>query len=155
MPDTVIFIGQCIGEGYVEMDAHFAFLSQIRKYFARQKLVYVAHPRESASCITRLKEQLQCELWPSSSVIEYDLIVQGVKPKVVAGFVSSALITLAYLLEPDVEIVCFHIAPELWMGWREEAVGVYDYLKAQAHQRVTIVPLSRQENESGPLLPSK
>ncbi len=147
MPDTVIFLGQCIAEGYFEMEAHFAFLSKIRKYFAKYKFIYVAHPRESASCITRIREQLQCELWPSFSVIEYDLIVQGVKPKVVAGFVSSALITLAYLMEPDVEIVCFHIAPELWMRWREDAVRVYSYLTAKAQQRVTIVPLSGQENE--------
>jgi hypothetical protein len=68
--------------------------------------------------------------------------------------VSSALITLAYLMEPDVEIVCFHIAPESWMRWREDAVGVYDYLKAKAQQRVTIVPLSRQKNECGSPLPS-
>lgn len=154
MPDTVIFLGQCIAEGYFEIDAHFAFLSKIRSYFAKQKIIYVAHPRESASCITRIREELQCELWVSSSVIEYDLIVQGVKPKVVAGFVSSALVTLAYLMEPDVEIVCFHVAPEFWMGWREDAVGVYNYLKTRAQQRVTIIPLSRQENECGSPLQS-
>lgn len=154
MPDTVIFLGQCIAEGYFETDAHFAFLSKIRQYFAKQELIYVAHPRESASCITRIREQLQCELWPASSVIEYDLIVRGVKPKVVAGFVSSALITLAYLMEPDVEVVCFHIAPELWMRWREDAIGVYNYLKTKAQQRMTIVPLTRQENECGSCLPS-
>jgi hypothetical protein len=154
MPDTVIFLGQCIAEGYFEIDVHFAFLSKIRKYFAKEKIIYVAHPRESASCIARIREQLHCELWPSSSIIEYDLIVQGVKPKVVAGFVSSALITLAHLMEPDVEIVCFHVAPESWMRWRDDAAGVYDYLKTKAQQRVTIVPLSMRENECGSPLPS-
>jgi len=154
VPDTVIFLGECIATGYFEMDAHFAFLSMVRKYFANQKLIYVAHPRESDACITRLTEELQWELWPSSSVIEYDLIVRGVKPKVVAGFVSSALITLAYLMEPDVKIVCFHIAPEYWMRWSEDAVQVYNYLKEKVQQRVTIVPLSRQDKQCRSSLPS-
>jgi hypothetical protein len=148
MHDTVLFIGQCmVDDGYLEMDTYLAFLSNVRAYFAEKKLIYVAHPRESASYVNRLKNHLGCELWPSSSVIEYDLVVRGVKPKAVAGFVSSALITLAHLMEPEVEIVCFHLAPEHWMGWREDAVGVYHYLKNKAQQRVTIVPLCGQRNE--------
>ena len=152
MPDTVIFLGQCIVDGYFEMDAHFDFLTKVREYFGGSKIIYVAHPRESPSCINRVKEQLQWEIWPSSSVIEQDLIIRGIRPKAIAGIVSSALITLAYLIDSDVEIVCFHIAPEHWIGWREEAVGVYHYLKTKAQDRVTVVPASGQENEA--LLPS-
>jgi hypothetical protein len=141
MPDTVMLIGQCFVDSYFEMNAYFDFLSKVREYFAGKQLIYVAHPRENASCVTRIMEHLQCELWPSSSVIEYELIVRGIKPKVVAGFVSSALITLAQLMDPDVEIVCFHIAPEHWIHWREDAAAVYNYFKSKAQQRVTIVPL--------------
>jgi hypothetical protein len=147
MADTVIFIGQCIADGYFELNAHFAFLAKVKEYFAGKRLVYVAHPRESASYVTQIREQLQCEIWPSSSVIEQELIIRGIKPKVVAGFVSSALITLAYLMDEDVEVVCFHIGPEHWLGWREDAVGVYNYLRTKAQQRVTIVSLSGQESE--------
>ncbi len=141
MPDTVIFIGECSVDDYFEPNAHFDFLSKVKEYFAEKKIIYVTHPRDSAWHVTQIREHLQCELWPSSSVIEYDLIVQGIKPKAVAGFVSSALITLAHLMDADVEIVCFHIAPEHWIHWREDAVGAYSYIKSQAQQRVSIVPL--------------
>jgi hypothetical protein len=154
MPDTVIFLGQCIADGYFEMDAHFDFLATVKEYFGENKIVYVAHPRESASCITRVKEQLKWEIWPSSSVIEQDLILRGIRPKTIAGIVSSALITLAYLLDSDVEIVCFHVAPESWIGWGEDAAGVYHYLKTKAQERVTVVSLSGQKSESKALLPS-
>ena len=152
--DTVIFLGQCIDDGYLEMNAHLDFLSKVREYFAEEKFIYVAHPRESASCLNRVTENLQCEIWPSSSVIEHDLFSRGIKPKAVAGFVSSALITLAYLMDPDVEIVCFEIGPEHWLGWREDAVGVYNYLKTKAQQRVAIIPLCIEEDECISELPS-
>jgi len=126
----------------------------VREYFAEEKFIYVAHPRESASCLNRVTENLQCEIWPSSSVIEHDLFSRGIKPKAVAGFVSSALITLAYLMDPDVEIVCFEIGPEHWLGWREDAVGVYNYLKTKAQQRVAIIPLCIEEDECISELPS-
>ena len=129
------------------MGAHFEFLSKVREYFAREKLIYVAHPRESASCLTRVRETLQCDIWPSSSVIEYDLFIRGIKPKAIAGFVSSAIITLAYLMDSDVQIVSFHIAPEHWRGWKDDAMGVYNYFETKAQDRVTIVPLSAQESE--------
>jgi hypothetical protein len=147
MPDTVIFLGQCIAEGYIEIDTHFEFLSQVREYFAKTKVIYAPHPRESPSCLTRVKEHLHWEILPCSSVIEHDLFSRGIKPKVVAGFVSSALITLAFLMDPDVQIVCFQIAPEHWIRWREDAVGAYNYIESKARQRVTIVPLSRQVDD--------
>ena len=147
LPDTVIFIGICSADNYIEMNAHLEFLSKIKEYFAGKKIMYVAHPRDSASFVTRIREHLRCELWPSSSVIEYDLIVRGIKPKVVAGFVSSALITLARLMDADVEIVCFYIAPEHWIHWREDAVEAYNYMKSKVQQRVMIVPLCLRESE--------
>ena len=52
-------------------------------------------------------------------------------------------------MDLDVEIVCFEIAPRHWIRWREDAIGVYDYFKTKAQQRVTIVPLSRREHECG------
>jgi len=143
MPDTVIFIGDCSVDDWIERNTHFNFLSRVREYFGEKKIIYVAHPRDSASRVTQIKEHLQCELWPSSSVIEYDLIVQGIKPKAVAAFASSALITLAHLMDADVEIVCFYVAPEHWIHWREDTVGVYDYMKRKAQERITIVPLCR------------
>lgn len=139
MNDTVLFIGQCIADGYFEVDLHFEFLLKIKEYFTGKRLVYVAHPRETEDCMKRIREELKWDIWPSTSVIEHDLIVRGIKPNTVAGFVSSALITLAYLFDPDVRIVCFHIAPEHWKGWREDAIGVYDYLRRKAEDRITVV----------------
>ena len=154
MPDTVIFLGQCIADGYFAMDLHSDFLSTVRDYFADKKLIYVAHPRESASCIDQIREQPGWEIWRSFSVIEQDLIIRGIKPKIVAGFVSSALITLAHLMDSDVEIVSFYVAPKHWAGWREDAVKVYNYLRTKEQRRVTIVPLSGKENECRPDLSS-
>jgi len=148
MSDTVLFLGLCVVDGEFEMNAHLEFLSMAREYFAGKKFVYVAHPRESAASVAKIRELLQCELWPSSSVIEYDLIVRGVKPGAVAGFVSSALLSLADLMDSDVDIVCFQIPPEYWLSWREDAIGVYHYLKEKAQPRVTMVPLPLREIES-------
>ena len=155
MADTVIFVGMCCVDDYIEMNAHLDFLSMVKEHFSGKKIIYVAHPRDSGSRATRIREHLQCELWPSFGVIEYDLIVQGIKPKAIAGFVSSALITLANLMDADVEIVCFDIAPEHWIHWREDAVRAYQYIKNKARQRVTTVPLSLRENGCKALLPMK
>jgi len=141
-PDTVIFLGQCVVDGNFEINSHLTFLSEAREYFTGKKVVYVAHPRESAECLAQIMEKLDCELWSPSSIIEYDLIVRGIKPGVVAGVVSSALITLAHLMDSDVEIVCFHIAPEHWIGWREDSMGVYRYLRSKEESRVKIVSLT-------------
>ncbi len=146
MANTVIVIGLSSVEDYIEMDAYLDFLSKVKEYFAGEKIIYVAHPRDSGSRVTRIREHLRCELWPSVNTIEYDLIVQGIKPKVVAGFVSSALITLAKLMDADVEIICFHIAPEHWTHWKEDTVRIYDYIKNKTQGRVAIVPLIRGEN---------
>lgn len=76
MPDTVMFIGDCMAEGYFEVNVHFEFLSEVRKYFADKKLIYVAHPRESAFCLTQIRDHMQCEIWPAFSVIEHDLFTR-------------------------------------------------------------------------------
>lgn len=44
-------------------------------------------------------------------------------------------------------VACFDVAPQHWIHWRENAVGVYDNIKKKAQVRVTIVPLCRRENE--------
>jgi hypothetical protein len=148
MRDTVIFIGLCSDDNCFEMRSYLEFLSNAKEHFHPNKMIYVAHPRDSASCVTQIREHLQCELWPSCSVIEYDLVAQGIKPKAIAGFVSSALITLAHLMDADVEIVCFQIAQENWISWREDAVGVYEYIKRKAHGRVSVVPLCLQSEDA-------
>lgn len=153
-PDTVVFIGQCIQDGNIEMNAHLRFLSKARERFPEEKFVYVAHPRESSLCLNRVRETLQCEIWPSSSVIEQDLFGCGIKPKAVAGFASSAQITLAYLMDPDVEMVCFEIPPEYWLGWREGAVGFYDYLRKKLGWRVMVIPIPAYDCECSCKLPS-
>jgi hypothetical protein len=147
LPDTVILLGICSADNYIEMNSYLEFLSKAREYFADKKIMYVAHPRDSASLVTRIKEHLQCDVWPSSSVIEYDLMVRGIKPKVVAGFVSSALITLAHLMDADVGIVCFYVAPEHWIHWGDDAMEAYDYMRTKVQQRITVVPLGLSQNE--------
>jgi hypothetical protein len=153
MPDAVIFLGMCIVDGYIDMNAHLDFLAEVKAYFGEKRMIYVAHPRDSESCVSRIKEHLNCEIWPCSSVIEHDLIVKGIKPKAIAAFPSSALITLASLMDTDVEIVCFHIAPEYWIHWRENAVAAYDYIKSKVQERVTIVPLCRPGKEQIEVIP--
>ena len=37
MPDTVMFIGDCMAEGYFEVNVHFEFLSEVRQILRRQK----------------------------------------------------------------------------------------------------------------------
>jgi hypothetical protein len=148
MRDVVIFIGLCSTDKCFEINSYLKFLSGVKEYFYPNKIIYVAHPRDSVSSVMQIREHLQCELWPSGSVIEYDLIIQGTRPKAIAGFVSSALITLAHLMDADVEIVCFQIAQENWVSWREDAVGVYDYIKRKAHGRVSVVPLSLQREHA-------
>jgi hypothetical protein len=141
--DAVLFIGQCIvDDRSIEANVYLDFLSKVREYFAGKKLIYVPHPRESASWVAEIGKHLQCDLWSPSSVIEYDLIAQGVRPNIVAGFQSSALISLARLMDPDVKIVSFYIDPVYWKRWRENVIGIYNYLKTKAQPRVTIVPLS-------------
>lgn len=152
MQDTVIFIGQCMADDYFEAEALVAFLSEVGRHFAGKKVMFVAHPRESLAWINRIKEELHWEIWPSSSVIERDLIVRGIRPSAVAGFVSSALISLECLMDPRVEIVCFHIAQEHWLIWGEYAAGVYEYLEEKMRDRVAVVPLSLQSVNAGSAL---
>ena len=140
MPDTVFFIGHCMADGYFEEGAQFKMLSNIQEYFQEKKLIFVPHPRESPDCINRIKEDLHWEIWPSSSVIEQEMIVRGIRPSAVASLVSSALITLSFLLDPGVDIVSFYVAPDHWLKWGDYAKGVYQYLERQ--ERVRRVSLS-------------
>lgn len=141
-PDTVLFIGQCmVDDGYLKAEVYLDFLSKIREHFRDRRFLYVPHPRESGACAARAQERLQCHCWPTSSVIEYDLVVRGFKPKIVAGFLSSALISLASLLDQDVEIACFYISPKYWTGWTENAIEIYNYVKEKAQPRVTLLSI--------------
>jgi hypothetical protein len=50
-------------------------------------------------------------------------------------------------VDPGVEIVCFHVPPEQWLGWRWDAIGVYQYLREKAQDRVSVVSLSEYKNK--------
>lgn len=147
LPNTVIFLGICSSDNYIEMKTYLDCLSKIQRHFTGIEFMYVPHPRDSASFVTRIKEHLQCGLWQSCSVIEYDLVNRGLKPKAVTGFVSSALVTLAHLLDADVDIVCFHLAPEHWIHWGKDADQVCGYMREKV-QRVRILPLRLSEETS-------
>lgn len=142
MPDTVFFLGLCISDGYLDVDTHFKMLSNAERHFEGKRIMYVAHPRESAECIDRIRRELHWDIWASTSVIEQDMTLRGILPCAVAGFVSSALISLACLLESSVDMICFHIPSEHWSKWGDYAAGVYRYLETKQQARVKIVPLT-------------
>ncbi|HKO19912.1 MAG TPA: hypothetical protein VJU82_13595 [Acidobacteriaceae bacterium] len=145
MPDTVVFIGQCIQDGNIELNTHLKFLARAREHFSEKHFIYVAHPRESTSCLDQVRRSLQCEIWPSLSVIEQDMFGRGMSPEVIAGFATSAHITLAYLMAPDVDIVCFELPPDCWLGWKTGASAFYEYVRKKMYPRIAVIPLSADE----------
>jgi hypothetical protein len=139
--DSVFFVGQLMVETeYISEESYLECIAKVKDYFAPDKLVYIPHPRASASRVRKIEESLGLTIMRTNIPIECEICIRGNRPKVLASFLSSALQNCKLMLD-DLSIKAFHIPPDHWLRESEYMQSIYKSLESNTSNLFTIVYL--------------
>jgi hypothetical protein len=108
--DEVYFLGEAMNESWMSEAAYLEYVNKVKNYFAYDKLIYFPHPREPMSRTKKINEELGIATKAINVPIEVEICIRGNRPKILAGFVSSALQNCRIILD-DLKIMVFYISP--------------------------------------------
>jgi len=124
--DDVFFLGSPLSEtGIIGQRRYFDYLIKIKKYYCDNKIIYVAHRRESKEKLKKIENELALDVVQYNYPIEYQLAMIGPRPKVLASFFSSALDSCSLIFEDKLKIVSFKIDLE-GSSRRDEIESIYN-----------------------------
>lgn len=128
--DGTIFVGTpIVEEGIVTHETCVTMLQRLRERSGGE-LWYRAHPREDASHVARLLNEVGMQPFTGDSIIEYGLLRSGWTPAHVAGTHSSALDTLRVILGDMVTVQSIPLPPTVvarrWRAWIARAYAEMD-----------------------------
>jgi len=135
-----------LGQQFVEMkilneDVYIDYMKKIKEYYNGEQLAYIAHKHEDVKKIERIETDVGLEVQRFDVPIEYRMSVKGDKPKVLAGFSSSAIENCERLFAGDIPINVFVVKPEHLMNRKDFVLSVYDYYRKKAGDRFVMIPL--------------
>jgi hypothetical protein len=147
----VYFLGSPLIEADILGKAeHLAHLAAVRDHFAGDRLVYIAHRRESRGWLQQVEGELGIEVRHFEFPIEYQIAMVGPKPRVLASFLSSALGNCQLIFGQNLKISAFRLEPGSYR--KKEAVDrVYAWYQGLAGPCFCIQslpPLMGQENDA-------
>lgn len=119
--DEIYFLGSPLSEvGILAQDEYFEYLKRVKDYYKDNKIVYIVHRRESWDKLKRLERELDFHIELFDYPIEYQLVMIGPRPAVLASFFSSALDSCSLIFENKLQIVAFKI--DVVNGLRKDEV---------------------------------
>lgn len=148
--DKVLFVGQPLADqAYVSMETFASAFRHVRGYFSGQKLVYVAHPRESETQLKAI-EDAGVEVQRFSVPFEFAIAFGGERPKCIASFFSSALENCATIFGSSVAVRAFRLPDAVLFKEKAEVAAVYRHFEECNRLGVDVVDVSldRAEIES-------
>jgi hypothetical protein len=139
--DEVYFVGQPLAsDGYLSLESYYGIVRAALARFAPAPFIYVAHPRESAGQLERLRA-LPLRIVHFTRPVEYELVVAPSRPRQLAGLFSTALHNCSLIFGSELRITCFEIPVSLLGKLREETAGIYAVLRRHAPTHFEVVPL--------------
>ena len=137
--DEVYFLGECMHESLMSDDAYLEYVNKVKNYFAHDKLIYFPHPRETVSMTKKINEELGIATKSINVPIEIEICIRGNRPKILAGFISSALQNCRIILN-DLKIMAFYISPSDLIDPTHVHL-IYDSFESNASDLFTIVKI--------------
>jgi hypothetical protein len=143
--DAVYFLGQTlVGDAVMTEECYLEYLRLVKGYYRCDRIVYVAHPRESHNILAKVAGSLGLEVKRFCFPIEYELSKNGPIPKVIASFFSSALESCFHIFGSEVQITGFYISPEHLLKMQEIVEGIYNYFRHKSSPHFSIVRLGHR-----------
>ena len=104
-------------------------LQWIRERWPSQRIVYVAHRRESDAKLARIRDDYGFEVVAFDLPVEVAFRDQGISPRAIVSFYSSAMFTLGHLYR-GATITALRIPPAwLHADHRERILALYRYME--------------------------
>jgi hypothetical protein len=144
----VYFLGSPLIEAKIMGKAeHLAHLAAVRKHFSGDRLVYIAHRRESRSWLQQVEAEIGFEVRHFEFPIEYQIAMVGPRPRVLASFISSALGNCQLIFRHNLDISAFRLQRGSYH--KQEAVdrvyAWYEGLSGPCFGIRTLPPLTVQD----------
>lgn len=144
--NEVYFLGSPLVEAEIlDDDEFFWHLEQVKEYFSADQLVYVAHRRENQAKLSRIEQECSIPVRHFDLPIEYQVAVEGPRPKLMSAFYSSALENCRMIFGGDMGIVAFKF-DSAHFSKQESHKGavvenVYEYYRKNANDAFRIIQL--------------
>lgn len=129
--NEVLFLGSpLIQAGLLTDEAYATYMRGVRRFFAEEKVTYVAHRREDPVCLEWMRGELGFDVQSSPRIIEWELANRRWLPRVLAGFNSAGLLNCHLIFGGAIDIHCFRLRAEhMHVRFREESAIIYDYFE--------------------------
>jgi hypothetical protein len=151
--EEIFFLGSPLTEAEILRESmHLAHLAAVRDHFAGERLIYVAHRRETPDWLRRVAE-LGVEIRHFEFPIEYQIAMVGPRPRILASFISTALGNCHLIFGDSLEIVAFRMQSGSY-GKKEGVDGIYHYFKTLSGPffRIESVKIQQVQEGSRPAL---
>ena len=140
--NAIYFLGQQLVEMKIlDEDVYIHYLKQIKEHYGSEQLVYIAHKHEAMGKIERIKNEVGLEIRRFDVPVEYQMSVRGDKPKILAGFSSSAIETCDHIFAGNIKINVFVVNPDHLLNRKKFILSIYDYYKKKNSDHFVILPL--------------
>ncbi len=127
--DEIYFLGQKLVEvGMMDKDIYFAYIKKIIKYFKGSTIIYIPHRGETGYEELRSLESENFKIKKVNKPIEIYFATDGILPKHVASFNTSALFTIDKLFDKS-KLSAFKIDENHLKMFNSEVNECYNFLK--------------------------
>ncbi|MEZ5543307.1 MAG: hypothetical protein R3F42_14895 [Pseudomonadota bacterium] len=137
--DKVLFIGQpLVDQSYLSRADFAGLMGRVKTFFAGHELVYVMHPRESASQLQVIRElgiPIECFTAP----FEYAVSFSGERPRGIATFFSSAIENSATIFGDALKLWAFRLPNSLLLKDQDNISKVYAQFAARRTTPIEVV----------------
>ncbi len=140
--ESVYFVGQpYLDRGFTTPQALFDALRFAQAYYQGKRFIYLAHRAETPEALDRLSYATGMETLVLENAIEIEFLLRRETPAAIAGFCSTALVTLPRIF-PGIGVTAFEIPPGLLSDIdRERITLAYRYLEENGVPVVPVAPV--------------
>ncbi len=129
--DETFFLGDALPDkNLMSEDAYFGYLERALKHLEESSVVYMAHRLEKAAKLGKIESRFGIPVRESTMPIECRICLAASVPKLIAGFVTSALDSCRILCGDQIGVKSFYIDPAdcatTVRGAVEELYGHYE-----------------------------
>lgn len=123
--EKIYFLGSPLGKGIIDQDLYIKALNTVKAYFRDEMITYIAHRREKPGMLERIRNDVGFEVERFPYPIEFQLISDNERPKILASFFSSALDTCQLIFGDKLDIYAFKLNLE-GSPRRDDIYAIYD-----------------------------
>jgi hypothetical protein len=136
--DKVLFVGQpLVDQGYITRETFSNCMGRIKAFFAGQRLIYIAHPRESEAQLNVVRD-LSIGIQRFAAPFEYAIAFSGERPNCVASFFSSAVENSSVIFGDTVMVRAFRLPDSSLLKDHAEVARVYRQFAGNRQSRIDI-----------------